>query len=126
MNAVVKSARAIAVVITMLLLSSTAAFAGSGYDVAGIYEKIPTPYGTKAISNMSEVVEIESVLVPKELELGSYKISVTRRGSNLYEVAGYGIYIVTRYCYEYGYGEEAILECTSNSGFSRGTLTFID
>lgn len=114
----------------MLLIALVAvagvSLASEEYDVAGIYEKVDAPYGAKALTSLGETVDIQCVLIPKEVEVGSYRIAVTRRGANLYEVVGYGIYLVTRYCYKFGYGVDAIFECTSSGGFSRGRLIFID
>ncbi len=45
-----------------------------------------------------------------------YKVSVTRRDSNLYKVTGKDIYIHTRYCYEYVYYEDAILKMNGYTG----------
>lgn len=39
-----------------------------------------------------------------------YKVTVTRKGQDLYRVDGTSVYIVTRYCYEYAYSEEAVLK----------------
>lgn len=39
-----------------------------------------------------------------------YKINVKRIDDNLYKDTDSGIYIVTKYCYEYSYGEEAVLK----------------
>lgn len=38
-----------------------------------------------------------------------YDVTVTRRGSNWYEVQGGKTFIETRYCYVYGYGRKALL-----------------
>lgn len=51
-----------------------------------------------------------------------YRVSVTRKGSNLYKVTGKNIYIHTRYCYEYVYYGDAILRM---SGYS-GEIVFLD
>lgn len=45
-----------------------------------------------------------------------YKVSVTRKGSNLYKVTGKDIYIYTRYCYEYVYYEDALLRMNGYTG----------
>lgn len=41
-----------------------------------------------------------------------YKVTVTREESNLYKVdySSPKIYIKTRYCYEYAYSEEAVVD----------------
>lgn len=41
-----------------------------------------------------------------------YKVNITRKGSNLYQVQFTNIFIVTRYCYEYCYYEDAIYDDT--------------
>jgi hypothetical protein len=38
-----------------------------------------------------------------------YQVSLTRKDSNLYKVDGQPFWIQTRYCYVYGYGEDAVL-----------------
>lgn len=55
-----------------------------------------------------------------------YKVQVTRKGQDLYEVAGQGgLYVKTRYCYEYVYYSDAILQIDSPSGFNIGKITFV-
>ena len=39
-----------------------------------------------------------------------YKVNVTRVESNLYKDTNSGIYIKTRYCYEYAYSQDATLK----------------
>jgi hypothetical protein len=53
---------------------------------------------------------------------GNYDVSVTRKGSNVYKGTGSNTIIVTRYCYEYAYSEDAILK---SSGYS-GKLIFVN
>lgn len=38
-----------------------------------------------------------------------YQVSLTRKDRNLYKVDGQPFWIQTRYCYVYGYGEDAVL-----------------
>lgn len=48
----------------------------------------------------------------------AYKIQVTRKGQDLYQV-GYGNnqpIIQTRYCYEYAYSEDSVLTWDGSSG----------
>ena len=52
----------------------------------------------------------------------NYEVSVTRKGSNLYKVDGKNIFIHTRYCYEYGYNEDSLLQM---NGYS-GEIIFLD
>jgi hypothetical protein len=53
-----------------------------------------------------------------------YKVSVTRKGQDLYLIDGQNIYIKTRYCYEYAYSEEAILQIDSLYGYNVGQINF--
>lgn len=39
-----------------------------------------------------------------------YEVRVTRTDSNLYRIDGTKLYIRTKYCYQYGYGVEAVLK----------------
>jgi hypothetical protein len=55
-----------------------------------------------------------------------YKVQVTRKGQDLYEVVGQGgLYVKTRYCYEYVYFADAILKIDSPVGFNIGEIIFV-
>jgi hypothetical protein len=54
-----------------------------------------------------------------------YKVQVTRKAQDLYEVVGQNIYVKTRYCYEYAMYEDAIIEIDSPYGFSVGKIIFV-
>ncbi len=47
-----------------------------------------------------------------------YQVNLTRKASNLYKVDGQPFWVQTRYCYVYGYGEEAVL--------SQNEVVFLD
>lgn len=51
-----------------------------------------------------------------------YDVTVTRKDSNLYKVAGKDLYIQTRYCYEYVYSEDSLLRMSGNTG----KIVFLD
>jgi len=53
-----------------------------------------------------------------------YKVDVTRKAQDLYEIDGQGIYIKTRYCYEYVYSSEAIVQIDSPAGYTVGEIIF--
>jgi hypothetical protein len=55
-----------------------------------------------------------------------YKVQVTRKAQDLYEVVGQSIYVKTRYCYEYVYYSDAILKIDSSAGYSVGEIVFVD
>jgi hypothetical protein len=54
-----------------------------------------------------------------------YKVQVTRKSEDLYAVVGQGIYVKTRYCYEYVYYAEAIIKIESPSGYNVGEIYFV-
>lgn len=69
----------------------------------------------------SEVIKIKNLLCLIPLILFSivshaeyYKVYIKRVDSNLYKTDS-GLHIKTKYCYEYSYGEEAILKYESYS-----------
>lgn len=51
---------------------------------------------------------IFGLILPFLVRADFYKIEIRREQSNLYKARD-GFYIKTKYCYEYAYGEEAIL-----------------
>lgn len=55
-----------------------------------------------------------------------YKVQVTRKAQDLYLVDGQGIYIKTRYCYEYSYSADAILKIDSEYGYNVGEIIFAE
>jgi hypothetical protein len=54
-----------------------------------------------------------------------YKVSVTRKDSNLYKIDGTDLYIRTKYCYEYATGQKAILVWNGKGEYAGNQLTFI-
>ena len=67
-------------------------------------------------------VVLFAVVLYESASAGTYELSVTRKGSNVYKVDGKDIIIQTRYCYVYAYSEDAILK---SDGYA-GALIFID
>lgn len=54
--------------------------------------------------------------IPDFLLADTYRVNVTRKDSNFYKVTGSDIYIITKYCYEYVYYEDAILNMNGYVG----------
>jgi hypothetical protein len=46
-----------------------------------------------------------------------YELSVTRKESNLYEADGARAIILTKYCFEYVYSEDAVLDWDGRNGY---------
>jgi hypothetical protein len=61
---------------------------------------------------MKRLLAAVLILVATASQASLYRITVTRKADNLYKVDGTSIFIKTRYCYEYAYSEEAILDDT--------------
>jgi hypothetical protein len=53
-----------------------------------------------------------------------YKVNLTRKDQDFYEVQGQGIYLKTRFCYEFVYGDEAIVRIDSAAGYVIGKIMF--
>ncbi len=92
-------------------------------DIAGVYKGISSESGTKAITE-DGIKEVTRVLIPLRMEEGKYPVKITRIAKDTYKVDGKNIYIETRYCYEYSYSQEAVLQITSQYGYTRGKLIF--
>jgi len=81
-------------------------------------------YGlTPNLAHSGGTCEVEKV-IGASVSPGTYKITVKRESQDLYKITNQDIYIKTRYCYEYAYSEDVILEIESNSGYSIGTIYF--
>lgn len=93
-------------------------------DVAQFYRAVEPDSDVKVLTTSGDLEEAELILVPTKMEEGTFKIEVTRKGSNIYKVEGTDYYIETRYCYEYATYDEAILKVESNYGYNKGTIIF--
>ncbi|MFI4937925.1 MAG: hypothetical protein ACHQJ6_05385 [Candidatus Berkiellales bacterium] len=70
----------------------------------------------------SKVILLLSILMLPTLSFADYyKVTVSKKGENLYEVQGQGIYIVTRMCIELALWDDAILELDASG---RGKIMF--
>jgi hypothetical protein len=57
------------------------------------------------LADCVDVVSVTALLAPAD----SYRLTVTRKESNLYRVDGTKFFVKTKYCYEYAYSEAALL-----------------
>lgn len=105
---------------------NTKSTASSSYDIANIYEKVELKDGSKSIDNYGNVKDAKAVLVPTKIETGKYQIEITRIDTDFYQICGTSLYIETKYCHEYAMREEAILNITSNYGYTRGEVIFLE
>lgn len=93
-------------------------------DVKEFYKAVEPDSDVKVLTTSGDLEEAELILVPTKMEEGTFKIEVTRKGSNIYKVEGTDYYVETRYCYEYATYDEAILKVESNYGYDKGTIIF--
>lgn len=119
-----KSIKKVVSVLFVLALNVSAVLAASEYDIQEVYVKSELPDEIKAIESDGDLVDVKYLLKPIKLDVGTYKESVRRIGTNLYEIEGTSIVIQTRYCYEYGYGDEVYIEIESSYGYSKGKIIF--
>ncbi len=94
------------------------------YDISTIYKGIEPKSGTKAISTDDDLVEIETLLVQTTMKEGKYKVDVTKKADDLYQVSGTDIYLETRYCLELANIESVIVIIESNYGYTKGKIIF--
>lgn len=113
----------------IMLLTSVASYAEDAFEVVSIFERQVLPKGSKCIDRYDNVKEVKYVLVPIELEKGTYEAEIKRIDSNLYELKfGYDdvIYIETSYCYKYtSYGDKAILIVNDRYSYKKAKVVFM-
>lgn len=106
--------------------SSLSTSQASSYDIAGIYEKTELKAGSKAIDSYNDVTDAKYVLIPTRVDTGKYEVELTRIDSNFYQIYGTSLVIETKYCHEYATRDDAILSITSNYGYTRGEVIFLE
>ncbi len=119
----------VVIICTPILISSTSMSEckdSEVYDIANIYEKIELDSGSKALDSYGNIKEVKAVFVPTKLDTKRYNVEVTRIDSNFYQICGTDIYIETKYCYEYATRDDAILNITSNYGYTKGEIIFLE
>jgi hypothetical protein len=119
-----KIAKFLTLAVFVQMLTSFATPAKSEYDIEAFYNGILPANGTKVLTSGEGIKDVDMILTPLEIPTGNYVVNVTRKGSDLYKVDGKNIYIKTRYCYEYSYGDEIILKVEGNYGYSKGKVVF--
>ena len=92
-------------------------------QVAGVYSAIVADPGTLALTGLGAVQEVRTLLVPVRLDRGQYRVSLTREGGDLYKSLE-GVYFRTRYCYEYVYYQDSVVEITSSGRVASGVIRF--
>ena len=119
---------ALMLIVSFILSASTSHSLAdaSSYDVAGIYEKVELKDGAKAQDSYGNIKDVKAVYVPTKIDTGKYEVELTKIDSNFYHICGTNLYIETKYCYEYATRDDAILNITSNYGYTRGEVIFLE
>lgn len=92
-------------------------------DIDEVYKAVEPQAGVVALID-DELEEVEYYLVPIKINDGDYSVYLTRKAKNLYKVDGKNIYIRTKYCYEYSYGQGAILSVSGGIYRTSGKVIF--
>ena len=93
-------------------------------DISAVLEEKTLPANSYAVTGYGNYEEAQSVIVPTDLDDGTYSETVTRKGDNLYKVDGFNVFLKTSLCFEYAYSQEAIIEITNYQGYTFGEITF--
>lgn len=88
------------------------------------YKKITLADGSKSLSSYGTLQEVEVILSPITLDDGKYQVTLSRVGSNLYQVQGKDIYIETKLCSAYARGVEVFLIVERGYYGKKGKLIF--
>ncbi len=113
-------------ILGIILLTSYTSVKSNGdeCEVKEFYKVVEPDDDVKVLTKSGDLEEVELILVPTKMEEGTFKIELTRKGSNIYKVEGTSYYIETRYCYEYATYDDAILKVESNYGYTKGEIIF--
>ena len=68
----------------VLLITNLASYAEDSFEVEYIFERQELPKGSKCLDRYENVKEVKYVLIPIELEKGTYEDEIKRIDSNLY------------------------------------------
>jgi hypothetical protein len=78
-----------------------------------------------AMRNVILAFVLTAALTAQSTASDYYKVKVTRKAQDLYQVDGQSIYIKTRYCYEYSFSQDAIVQIDSTVGYNIVKLMFV-
>lgn len=111
----------------LALLSFTSEEAGSGsdqYSIKEIYEIVDHPRGAVVLTSSGSLAEANQLLVPARIKEGTYQVTVTRKGKNIYRLDNMDYVVETKYCNEYAHRDKAQLKVTGSYHGAKGVLVF--
>jgi hypothetical protein len=93
--------------------------------VKEIYEIIDHPRDAVVLTTSGVLAEADQLLVPARMKEGTYQVTVTRKGRNIYQLDNMEYVIETRYCNEYAHKDKALLKVTGKYHTAKqGVLIF--
>jgi hypothetical protein len=110
--------------LVLLLLGNNSSRFNSEYDIGNFYSSVEVANDTMVLTSDGDFEEAELILTPTKINVGKYKVNVTRKAKDLYKVDGKDIFIQTKYCYEYATGDEVFISVESTYGYSKGKIIF--
>lgn len=103
---------------------ATTSYGQTKCDVRSFYKAVEAESDVKVLTKSGDIEEAEYILIPTKLEEGKYKLSVTRKSSNLYKIDGKDLFIETNYCNEYATFDDVIVIIKSNYEYTKGNIIF--
>ncbi|WP_264520915.1 hypothetical protein [Flavobacterium sp. N1994] len=92
-------------------------------DIVNFYKAVePEDRDTKVLTPSGDLEAVDLILVPTKPEIRTYKVMLSRKGSNLYKVDQANLYIETNYCVEFPSDKEVTLIVKSSYGVSKGSM----
>ena len=113
--------------IVLALFSFTSEESGSGpdqYTIKEIYEIVDHPRGAVVLTTSGVLAETDQLLVPARMKEGTYQVTVTRKGRNIYRLDNMDYVLETKYCNEYAHKDKALLKVTGTYHGLKGVLVF--
>lgn len=101
-----------------VLFISYSAYCSDSYEIKNVLIKSEAEDGTFILDNYDLVKEPRYILYPTVIDAGEYSVQLKRIDNNLYQIVNTEFYIVTKYCYEYGYFIDAVLEIKNKYNYN--------
>jgi hypothetical protein len=94
-------------------------------DILNFYKAVtPEDSDTKVLTTSGDIEGVDLILVPTKPEIKTYKVTLTRKTTNLYKVEVSNLYIETNYCAEFPTDKEVVLKVSSSYGNVKGVLSY--
>lgn len=95
----------------------------SKHDIAAVLQSVDVRVDV-ALTEQGTIEQVKQAFVRTSQRTGTFAVRVTRVGPNLYRIDGTAIYLQTRFCYEYSYGQSAVVTIHGSMGYTVGSIEF--